>query len=245
MNILNQNELRYRFAIVVLVILVVLFMFNITAFASGQTVIGSNSENLSSTESSNQRVKEIDARHGQVTDVASRMVESGLTVTDAIITEDEAYKKIENELELLKQHDKDMIRKYFGESKEFTEDTIADKLTATRISFISAECNKDTAYVVVHICTLDYNKMNQDYMAYKQGLVKENESISDEDIKRETSTEVAKGVLDGRYDAHYNIPVTVSKDGVIVSEQYKQAITGNWYKGVGSGLESTSCPLNS
>lgn len=240
-----SSKFSYRITFTAFMALIVLFIFNMTVFASGQTVIGSDSEISSSTESLNQREKEVNTKHKQITDVASKMVESGLLVTDAIITEDEAYKKIENELELLKQYDKDTVRKYFGESTEFTEDTIADKLTATRISFISAECNKDTAYVIVHICTLDYNKMSQDYMAYKQGLVQENESISDEDIKRETNIEVAKGVLDGRYNVHYNIPVTVSTNGVIVSEQYKQAITGNWYKGVGIGLESTSCPLNS
>ena len=66
-------------------------------------------------------------------------------------------------------------------------------------------------------------------------------TITDE---KELNIEIAKGVVNGNYDLHYTIPVTVENCAVVVTEEIKQALTGGWYTGVGTALANVECPVN-
>ena len=83
-----------------------------------------------------------------------------VAVASAKIVED-PYSIVETEIEALKNKDATMVNKYFGESTVFTADAIADRLTATVVSFVSSKEIENNQEIVVHICTLDYDKMNE------------------------------------------------------------------------------------
>lgn len=145
------------------------------------------------------------------------------------------YDIIKHEIEMIKAADADMVAKYFGTGSAFDPAIVSDRLTATIISFVSTEkvdVNKHN--VVLHVCTLDYNKMNQDMLELRN-------TITDE---KELNIEIAKGVVNGNYDLHYTIPVTVENCAVVVTEEIKQALTGGWYTGVGTALANVECPVN-
>lgn len=149
----------------------------------------------------------------------------------------DVYKVIQSEIELLKNKDTETIQRYFGESEVFTGEAISDKLTATVATFISQPSSDS---VVVHICSLDYTKMRDTSEELKSTMETNN---SPEDVGNTVKKEVAKGVIKGQYDIHYNIPVIIKNGKVVVTENFKQAITGNWYKGINTYLESIECPI--
>lgn len=157
------------------------------------------------------------------------------------------YSIIESEIEALRNKDAAMVNKYFGESTVFTPDAIADRLTATVVSFVSSN-DTDNAEIIIHICTLDYDKMNEAAKEIKTNLESEADKNTEdkkvEDISNTTNIEVAKGVVSGDFDLHYNIPVKIENGSVVVTEELKQAITGNWYKGVNITLESVDCHID-
>lgn len=153
------------------------------------------------------------------------------------------YEIIANDIEQIRNKDQFTIERYFGNSNVFTADTVADKLTATIVSFLSSEESDEGTKVVVHICTLDYDKMKDASNTIKTEIANSSESDESINIDDETKKEVAKGVVKGQFDLHYNIPVIVKNGKVIVSEEYKQALTGNWYHGVNTELQPVDCPL--
>ena len=168
-----------------------------------------------------------------------------VAVASAKIVED-PYSIVETEIEALKNKDATMVNKYFGESTVFTADAIADRLTATVVSFVSSKEIENNQEIVVHICTLDYDKMNEAAKEIKSGLeteAEESDGATTEEIANTTNKEVAKGVVSGDFDLHYNIPIIIENGSVVVTEELKQAITGNWYKGVNITLESVECHL--
>lgn len=168
-----------------------------------------------------------------------------VAVASAKIVED-PYSIVETEIEALKNKDATMVNKYFGESTVFTADAIADRLTATVVSFVSSKEIENNQEIVVHICTLDYDKMNEAAKEIKSSIeteAEESDGATTEEIANTTNKEVAKGVVSGDFDLHYNIPIRIENGSVVVTEELKQAITGNWYKGVNITLESVECHL--
>lgn len=169
------------------------------------------------------------------------------------------YETIQLELDLLKDKDILTTEKYFGMSEVFTPDKIADRLAATVVTFISKENLGDGSNkVILHICTLDYNKMqsksNEVYSELNAATatpMPDNEADSPEtlanmeeiDIDSEVKKEVAKGVVTGDFEVHYTIPIIVKDGSVVVTEELKQALTGNWYTGIGTSLKEVECPL--
>lgn len=145
---------------------------------------------------------------------------------------------IQYDIERLRLADKDMAAKYFGMSTAFNADNIADKIAAALISFVKTDSTSDTEEtVIVHICTLDYTAMrnetnNKVYEATMSGAA---------DPEKEAQKEVAKGIIEGKFDVHFNIPVTVKDNEVVITEEFKQALTGNWYHGVNTTLRSVEC----
>lgn len=168
-----------------------------------------------------------------------------VALASAKIVED-PYSIVETEIEALKNKDVTMVNKYFGESTVFTADAIADRLTATVVSFVSSKEIENNQEIVVHICTLDYDKMNEAAKEIKSSLeteAEESDGATTDEIANTTNKEVAKGVVSGDFDLHYNIPIRIENGSVVVTEELKQAITGNWYKGVNITLESVECHL--
>ena len=141
------------------------------------------------------------------------------------------YEAVINDVEKLRAADRDTVVKYFGESDIFSPETVADKVYASKITFLGSESdNNGNNIIIVHVCTSDYNKLSSDY----QKLV-DNESIE------EPKKEVVKNLINGDYDIHYNIPVKVIDGEVQISESFKQAITGGWYTGVDVNLTPVDC----
>lgn len=189
----------------------------------------------------------------------------GLTGTDP-------YQLIASDIENIKNKDQATIERYFGTSSAFNIDIVADKLAATTVTFISSEVvedisktpneqeNKDTKdiqenqasqtgqvgqdiKVVIHICTLDYNKMLQYKKQFKEGQLEKGEV--EEKINEQVTKALAKGVVNGDFDTHYTIPVMIKDNSVVITEEFKQAITGGWYAGMNTQLQSVACPLES
>lgn len=158
-------------------------------------------------------------------------------VTEESQVEQDPYQVIVNDIQKMKDSDIETIQRYFGSSDIFTPETLSDRLTASAISFVSSANATDAGgtEVIIHICTLDYNKMSQD-----TSNLESNSETNSDDVK----VEVAKGVINGTYDLHYNIPVEVIDNQVVVTEQLKQALTGNWYKGLGVEIQTIECPLS-
>ena len=153
--------------------------------------------------------------------------EAQLEVGEASDSQDKTIDILNKEVELIRGGDKETIERYFGSSDVFTPDTVSDRVSATKISLI-----KDTdGESIVHICTLDYNLMQKDT----------NELYANGEDSVET--EIAKGIVEGKYDVHYNIPITVENNRIKVTEELKQALTGNWYRGIGTTLEQVECTI--
>lgn len=161
------------------------------------------------------------------------MVENqDLEVVTAINSE-LAYEMISNDFKALQTSDEETVTKYFGLSDTFTSETIGDRTSASKLTCMSFEENNDGTYTVnTHICTLDYNKMNEDFLSE---LANKNE----EEAKRI----IADNLLNSKYEVHYNVPITIKDGEILISESFKQAITGNWYTGVGITLNPVDCEL--
>lgn len=167
-------------------------------------------------------------------------VDIGNQPMPASINVDDPYEIIASEIEAMKNKDSFQVYRYFGESDVFTPETVADRLTATLVSFVSSEENEDGSFkVIIHICTLDYNSMNEAIISLKNELEEKNT----ENVEDSAKMEVAKGVVKGKYDLHYTIPVIVKDGKVVITEQLKQALTGNWYHGINTELQSVECPI--
>lgn len=158
------------------------------------------------------------------------------------ITEVDPYQLITSDIESIKNKDSNTIQRYFGTSSAFTTDIVADKLAATKITFISSEVLEDNSTkVIVHICTLDYNKMLESKKTIKEEKLAEGE-VEDK-INEHITKELAKGVVNRDFDVHYNIPLIVKDNSVVITEEFKQAITGGWYTGLNAEIQEITCPI--
>ncbi len=154
------------------------------------------------------------------------------------------YSIIASDIEAIKSMDKAVISRYFGDSDIFSADIVGDKLAATLTSFISSGENEEgNIETIIHICTLDYNKMLDANKKLKEELINKGE-VDESSINEQIKKELAKGVVKGDFDIHYNIPVEIVDNQVKVTEELKQAITGGWYNGINTDLQPVSCPLD-
>ena len=151
------------------------------------------------------------------------------------------YQIIVSDIEAIKSSNQTVIEKYFGGSATFSPDIVADKLAATTVTFVSSEVIDTTTTVNVHICTLDYNKMLEADKKFKQEQLDKGET--EENSKEFSKKELAKGVVNGEYALHYTVPVKVANGSVEITEAFKEAITGGWYKGIDVQLQPVECPL--
>lgn len=227
------------------------------------------------------------------------------------VTPDDPTLVISDSIDLLKGGNLDTIKKYFGDSDVFSPDTIKDRLSLSKVTFIehdkkdevdenttdsavNSEGLTDTTEgalqvgdldsndtsdsnsteggiedkdldivdkdidsnkgvqngdveVLVHICTVDYNKTKAFSAQSKSRLATENPLMTVQEIENEVKIETANKLANGDFDVHYTVPVIVNyKDGigdVNVSEAFKAALTGNWYTGLNVELEEVECPL--
>lgn len=152
------------------------------------------------------------------------------------------YEIIANDIEAIKNGDKEVITRYFSNSVVFSPDIVADKLAATLVSFISTNKNEDeNTEVLIHICTLDYKKMLEANKQIKENLI--SQGVSEDEVAEQVKKELARGIVKGEYESHYNIPVVVENGYVRVTEELKEAITGGWYTGINTQLQNVTCPL--
>ncbi len=157
-------------------------------------------------------------------------------------------KIIVDELNKLKSGDKETIKRWFGDGETFTKENVADRTMATVVTFMynsnkEADGEEKTGEAV-HICTLNYTAMQEASDKLKEQYKNSNVSMSDEDLIEISKIDLAEMTADGMFDAHYTIKVQVDGGKVIVTDELKQAITGNWYKGVGVELKNVECPLS-
>lgn len=164
---------------------------------------------------------------------------------DKNIDYNELFEELQSDLELLKSGDSDIVSKYFGESDILTPDTISDRVSTTNI-YLFDSTNSDTNNngvsnsddtLIVHVCTLDYNKMNNDYI----------ESISDDSSDNvETAKKmITRSLIAGEYDLCYNIPLNIENNSIVINEAFKKAITGGWYDPTDVEINPVECIISS
>ena len=147
--------------------------------------------------------------------------------------DDEIFSNIQSDIAGIKQGDPDTVAKYFGTSDVFTPEKVADRVSTTNITLVSSTALEDGNFeLLIHVCTIDYNKMNSDYKAAGQNA----DSTA-------AKKQVTRNLINGDYSICYNIPVLTSGDGIVISEAFKQAITGGWYIGADVELSSIECIL--
>jgi hypothetical protein len=173
----------------------------------------------------------------------SEVLESLEAVDETNDEDTSAYDIIAEDLENIKSADVDTVSKYFGVSDTFTPEIVSDRVASTIVTFIDEEDTEDGKVITVHLCTLDYNTMNSEYQSKVAENKDEEGNISDEQLNA-INKEIATSVYDGEYKVCYNIPVTIKDNTVVVSEAFKQAITGGWYSGTGIELTPVECSVN-
>lgn len=147
--------------------------------------------------------------------------------------DDEIFSNIQSDIAGIKQGDPDTVAKYFGTSDVFTPEKVADRVSTTNITLVSSTALEDGNFeLLIHVCTIDYNKMNSDYKAAGQNA----DSTA-------AKKQVTRNLINGDYSICYNIPVLTSGNGIVISEAFKQAITGGWYIGADVELSSAECIL--
>lgn len=153
--------------------------------------------------------------------------------------DEEAFNNLKADIDGIKAGDPEIIAKYFGTSDVFTPETVADRVSATIITLVSSEPTENGEYnLIVHVCTIDYPKMNSDYATAEANLG------DDTGDGTKAKKEVTRNLIDGSYKVCYNIPLVVNSDGLVVSEAFKQAITGSWYTGTNVSLSPAECILS-
>lgn len=156
----------------------------------------------------------------------------------------QAFDNLKADIEGIKSGNPDIISKYFGVSDVFTPETVADRVSATTITLVSSEqVDEQTYNLIVHVCTIDYPKMNSDYAAAEVSK-QSDEAVGQSEVETEAKKEVTKNLIDGNYSVCYNIPLVLSSDGIVISEAFKQAITGSWYSGTNVTLTPVECIVN-
>ena len=159
------------------------------------------------------------------------------------------YGCIEEVVQGFKDGNVDIIQQFFGQSDVFSPEVVADRVSVSEITEIETTSNEDgTTTVEIHICTIDYNLMNSDFLEIETAEKElydasvANGSTPEISYTDKAKRAVAENLLDGKYDVGYNIPVLVNTDGTVVpTEAFKQAITGGWYNGIGIELTSVKC----
>lgn len=152
------------------------------------------------------------------------------------------YNILIQDLEKLRSGDKDIVTKYFGNSDSITPEIIADRVKATRINFISDEFNEDNNEIInIHICTINYTNMNNDFKYTKDIFISNGED--EQSAITKATEEIAKCLLENKYKQCFNIPITIKDNDIVISESFKQAITGGWYNGINVELIPVECPI--
>lgn len=101
--------------------------------------------------------------------------------------------------------------------------------------------------VGLHICTIDYSKMSEAVQSLTERIKEKDPFITEDKLRKQVTDEVAARATNGEFDIHLNTTITArytsGKSKVVLTEQYKAALTGGWYNPTNLELESTSCPL--
>lgn len=140
-----------------------------------------------------------------------------------------AFDKLKADFDKLQAGDTSVIEKYFGTGEQMTSESVADRVSASSIKLLSLSDIVNTSSIVVHVCSIDYEAMNKDYAT----LCKSDSEETD------AKTELATNLADGKYNVCYNIILSIDPEATeaVINEQFKQAITGGWYQGLGENLE--------
>ena len=147
---------------------------------------------------------------------------------------------LNTDLDSLRNKDEATTIRYFGESKAFSAEVVADKLAATKATILSEEIVDDsTVKLLVHICSFDYHGMKEASVNMQEEMTNTGEENIEDTVKKE----IAKQVVNGNFTLHYTIPLEIKDGAVVVTEEFKQAITGGWYKGLNTELKQVDCPL--
>lgn len=147
-----------------------------------------------------------------------------------------------SDLDNLRNKDEETVIRYFGNSSSFSPEIVADKLAATKATIVSEEIiDESTIKCIIHICTLDYYGMKEASSNMQNEIQAENTEA--ENVEDTVKKEIAKKVVTGDFLLHYTIPVEIVDNKLVVTEEFKQAITGGWYKGLNTELKPVDCPL--
>lgn len=145
---------------------------------------------------------------------------------------------IEYDIQLLKQNDKSTKERYFGESDVISDTDFGELLKYVRITELNKQ-DKSLNVQRIHICTLDYEKLYKERKAIRKEALDRNSAISDESVKQLINKAVDKDK--NKLKKCYEIEVKAENRKLVITEQLKSAITGEWYKGIGTKLKNAKC----
>ena len=150
----------------------------------------------------------------------------------------EPYSIVDADINGLKEGDKLTVNKYFGNSDIFTSDKVKDRASLVKVTYTGKMLNDDGSISVsMHICGIDYNKMNASYNEAIASATPDNFA----ELSEQAKLNEAKKLASGDYNVCYNISVNIVDGQLVVSEALKQAMTCGWYSGIGIELNPVEC----
>lgn len=185
-----------------------------------------------------------------VKNIATEKPIETVTVTNAGVTAEpdeyignDVYSLVEKDFELLKSDDSDTKHKYYGMSTTIDNEDFSRLLKYTEIHKIDSTNEKkdNLNRTDIHICSVDTEKLNKEIAKVEKTAKERNVAISTESLNTIVDRAIKKKVK--KYKKCYQI--TVEKDSsteeLIITEEFKSAITGKWYTGIGVKLENVKC----
>lgn len=224
----TKRNLMYAILVIILILIFSTLLFAISVIDVQGKKVTSVDESINST-----NIEQSDNIEDENTD--------SIEIESRIIGDTRNYFTIlQDDLDSIKNQNIEIIEKYFGTSDVFTPETVADRVSLSTVTLINEEVtSSNEEELIIHICTVDYVKMNSDYTKYTKKYKKE--GLDKNDAKYQAKKDVTKKMLKNKYKVCYNIPIKVSDGSIVVSEAFKQAITGGWYAGVGTKLTDVDC----
>lgn len=147
---------------------------------------------------------------------------------------------IEYDIELLKNNDEELKLKYFGESYTIKNTEFDRIMRYTHIHEVESKKNTENRQII-HICTVDMNKLNEIRNKIVDTAKSRNTAITDESLKVIITDGLDKYAKKREYKQCYEIEVEKYNGRLVITEDLKSAITGRWYTGIETKLKDIHC----
>ena len=146
----------------------------------------------------------------------------------------DAFNQFKYEVEKLQAGDIDIIHRYFGYSDAYTDYNVASVTKSTEITLLRAGDKGEFGgdLITVKIDTVDQSKIQPEREKIRDYLVSMNVAINEDDLKQAVEERVQYLYEEEGNKLTFVLTLEVLDGNVLITEELKSAITGNWYKGV-------------